>query len=1192
MKNLITRPRGIASLLATVAWAIGVQAVSYGQPSVEGNKIYWTEEKDLGWIQRADLNGAYVERVLTTEIRTGLQMDPIFLLAVDSYGDKIYWTERNSDSGKGTIRRANLDGGNVETLVTGEDPITAMALNPFGGKMYWAEWNTETSTIQRADLDGSNVETLIAGVEDYVSGIVLDAHVWAWEGFFDWVPASKMYWTEFGTGTIRRADPDGSNTETLLTGIGNPTGIALDGLFQDVHFPVEQKMYWADWATNTIRRADPDGSNVETLITAGEGSRITFALDWFWGKIYWTESSWESDTTILRRADVDGSNVEITTEIETQQLVLAVDSFFGHGTLYWSRWDSRTISSYGYDEVSISLGMEGPGSIAVDTTDDMLYWLDKRTRSIRRANLDGTNVEDLVTGLEDAKDIALDLVAGKMYWTEQGMGAIRRADLDGSNVENLLTDIENPGSIALDVLEEKMYWTVRGASRFPDSGIIQRSNLDGSNVETLLAGLRDPMGIALDHVAGKMYYWVGSGWNGSIYRSNLDGSSSEVLVTGYLATESELKGPVEIVLDIVEGKMYWTDKGADVIRRTDLDGANVEDIITGLTRPLGIALDVPPPATPPHTARISRTVVEAIVQGDAVENLTIEFARAVSTGQPDYAWSAVTDAAGHLALNIDSRDATEVSGFYEARARNEEGEIVARWDNILLNEGQLQILELTLDSGVREIAIERLGEPNPDPCSNGIAVPYPRINRDLVEDCRALLAFRNSWDWWDLMHWDAATFIDYWTGVEVRNSRVRGFVLSDLDFQEPAAHISGPFSPELSRLTALEVLALPEQGLKGPIPPELGQLSQLITLNLSWNKLTDPIPPELGQLSQLKRLSLRHNQLTGPIRPELGQLTQLITLNLSWNKLTDPIPPELGQLSQLKRLSLRHNQLTGAIPPELGQLSQLTDFLDLRYNQLTGSIPPELGQLSQLTDFLDLGHNQLTGSIPPELGQLSQLTDLNLENNQLTGPIPSELGQLTQLERVYLDGNQFTCAPEALAKWADDLPICDATESTVTEADFDGDGATDFADFFLFAEHFGSSDTRFDLDDSGAVDFADFFLFAEHFDSPARAKLVAMAQELIGLPNSSQLQQNAPNPFNSQTVLSYFLHAPGPVRLEVFALTGQRVAVLHQGPQQAGYHRLHWNGRDDAGRPVASGMYLYRLVTDEAILTRKLMLLR
>ena len=107
-----------------------------------------------------------------------------------------------------------------------------------------------------------------------------------------------------------------------------------------------------------------------------------------------------------------------------------------------------------------------------------------------------------------------------------------------------------------------------------------------------------------------------------------------------------------------------------------------------------------------------------------------------------------------------------------------------------------------------------------------------------------------------------------------------------------------------------------------------------------------------------------------------------------------------------------------------------------------------------------------------------------------------------------------------------------------------------------------------------------------------RSQAKLLAQELHGRPDSPQLAQNAPNPFNSQTVLSYFLHAPGPARLEVFSLTGQRVAVLHQGSQQAGYHRLRWNGRDDADRPVASGLYLYRLMTDEGALTRKLMLLR
>ena len=1154
MKNLIGRPRSIASLL-TVVLAIGVQDGSYSQSPVEG-KIYWTEARDLGWIQRADLDGANVESVLTTEIQTGLQMAPIFLLAVDSFAYKIYWTEWDRDPGsstKSTIRRADLDGGNVETLVTREEHISAIALDWFGGKMYWAEWGT---TIQRADLDGSNVETLITGIEGYVSGIALDAYVWT--DYQEGEPASKMYWAEYDTGTIRWADLDGSNIETLITGIENPTDIALYGLFLDIHFVgVEPKMYWADNA-GTIRWADLDGSNVETLIAGErEWSRTALALDWDYGILYWTEWDWEEWRGIFRWADWDGLNVEVITEIDTE-IAFTVDSFKG-GTLYWSEWDSSTIqrSSPGsLHQGPISLGMEGPGSIALDVDVDMMYWVDKRTRSIRRADLDVADVEELVTGVEDAKDIALDLDARRMYWTEQSMGAIRRADLDGADVETLVTGIGNPEGIALDILAGKMYWTAQVASRFLDSGVIQRSNLDGSNVETLVAGLRDPVEIALDHVAGKMYcYSLGSG---SIYRANFDGSSGEVLAP-------RLKGPVEIVLDIVDGKMYWAEREAGVIRRSDLDGANVEEVVTGLVRPVGIALDVPPPATPPHTAPISRTVVEATVQGASVESLTIEFARTISTSQPYYAWSAVTDAVGRLALNITSRDAAGVSGFYEARARNEAGEIVGQWDDILLNDGLRHILELTLGGGVRVVAVERLRDPNPDPCSNGIAVPDPTVNRGLVEDCRALLSLRDLWGWSDYPRWSAAIPIDSWTGVDVRNSRVSGIaIIRYIDIHGSDPCLSGPLSSELSRLTALEALRFPKHCLEGPIPPELGQLTQLTTLDLYDNYLTGPIPPELGQLTQLERLHLG-NQLTGPIPPELGQLTQLKALSLD-GRLTGPIPPELGQLTQLERLHLGGNQLTGPIPPELGQLTQLK--------------------------ALDLQVNRLTGPIPPELGQLTQLERLYLGGNQLTGPIPPELGQLTQLEWLYLDGNQFTCVPEALAKWAEHLPICETTASTATAADFDGDGVTDFADFFLFADHFGSSDARFDFDSSGAVDFADFFLFADHFDPSARAKLVALARELIGLPDSSQLQQNAPNPFNSETVISYFLLEPGPARVEVFSLTGQRVAILHQGPQQAGYHRLRWNGRDDAGRPLASGMYLYRLVTAEGVLTRKLILLR
>ncbi len=208
-----------------------------------------------------------------------------------------------------------------------------------------------------------------------------------------------------------------------------------------------------------------------------------------------------------------------------------------------------------------------------------------------------------------------------------------------------------------------------------------------------------------------------------------------------------------------------------------------------------------------------------------------------------------------------------------------------------------------------------------------------------------------------------------------------------------------------------------------------------------------------------------------------------------------------------------------------------------------------------------------------------------------SGPLSYELTGLT-------GGTQYDVQVRAV-NGSGDGPWSATSTGTPTEAaqaqavtDFNGDGRTDFVDFFQFIDAFGGSDPRFDLDGSGTVDFVDFFQFVDAFNQPGQAKLLALAQEMLGLPSQTQLQQNAPNPFNSETVISWFLLEPGPVRLEVFSLTGQRVAVLHRGSDKPGRHRLHWDGRDDEGRPLASGVYLYRLVTGEGVLTRKLTLLR
>jgi len=86
---------------------------------------------------------------------------------------------------------------------------------------------------------------------------------------------------------------------------------------------------------------------------------------------------------------------------------------------------------------------------------------------------------------------------------------------------------------------------------------------------------------------------------------------------------------------------------------------------------------------------------------------------------------------------------------------------------------------------------------------------------------------------------------------------------------------------------------------------------------------------------------------------------------------------------------------------------------------------------------------------------------------------------------------------------------------------------------------------------------------------------------------TTALNPSYPNPFNSETVLSYTLPTASDIRLEIFTLNGQRVAVLHEGFQAAGYHTISMDAS-----ALASGVYLYRLTTPEGRFTQKFTLLR
>ena len=252
-----------------------------------------------------------------------------------------------------------------------------------------------------------------------------------------------------------------------------------------------------------------------------------------------------------------------------------------------------------------------------------MYWINVNSGTLHR--LVGAEVENLVPSVRNATGLAMDVAGGKLYWTERtgdSTGRIRRANLDGTNVQ-LVKELKSvPHGIALDAAGRKLYWTA-------SSGKIKRANLNGSGSENVVpGGLERPKGLTLDVSGGKVYW---TEMSGRIRRANLDGSNVEAVATdsgtpmnlvvfdgtvywtekmgensgeirfvnlqGNVVTRNSFTQgfPIGIAVDAVERMLYWT-TSRGIIGRQALDGSNFQpNFVTGLSAPGTLALRVETP---------------------------------------------------------------------------------------------------------------------------------------------------------------------------------------------------------------------------------------------------------------------------------------------------------------------------------------------------------------------------------------------------------------------------------------------------------------------------------------------------------------------------------------------------------------------------------------------------------------------
>ena len=94
------------------------------------------------------------------------------------------------------------------------------------------------------------------------------------------------------------------------------------------------------------------------------------------------------------------------------------------------------------------------------------------------------------------------------------------------------------------------------------------------------------------------------------------------------------------------------------------------------------------------------------------------------------------------------------------------------------------------------------------------------------------------------------------------------------------------------------------------------------------------------------------------------------------------------------------------------------------------------------------------------------------------------------------------------------------------------------------------------------------------------------------IPTTFQVYQNYPNPFNPSTIIQYSLPQAKKVRIVVYDISGKEIALLADKYQNAGTYNVTWNGNNNSGQPVASGIYFYTVQAGNYAQTKKMVLLK
>ncbi len=629
---------------------------------------------------------------------------------------------------------------------------------------------------------------------------------------------------------------------------------------------------------------------------------------------------------------------------------------------------------------------------------------------------------------------------------------------------------QGPGYGQPPVEEGKIYWAGQG---------IHRSSLDGTNVEQLVESeLRYPADIALDVLRGKMY-WTDRWGEGGIYWSDLDGSN----LKPFMDDDYSSIGATNIALDVDGSKIYWTtvysagDHLAGWVARANLDGSNGE-VLLEMSHLWDIALDLVGGKVY-WTDWYSDSISRADLDGQNVEYDYIRSGSpsgiALDVDRGKIYWTGWTDAGTIQRADLDGQNIEEVltvsDGYPEEIILD-----VDRGKIYWTNPGTQTIQRTDLDGQNVEHLFDL--EDDVKPIHSG-----PRTGIALDVDRGKI----------------------YWT-----DSGPGTIQRADLDGQNIEVLITELNRPkDIALLDGNKIYWAAEGTGKYRAEPETGKIQ---AANLNGTNVEDIVTG----LSNLQDIAL-----------------DVVQGKIYWMDIATDLAEGIIHRANLDGANVE-DIVTGIAP-----FSPVEIALDLDTDKLYWT-------------------DQGTGTI--------QRADLDGTNVEGIFSLPNIGWSYFGAIALDLVGNKIywgilASAPSMSPRWLE-----------IFRSNLDGSQVKEIYSRFRVEGYLPAPTS--------------IALYIPHPTS------VSTSGTTPAIPATSGLDPNFPNPFNSITRIAYRLASPGPVRLEIYNTLGQPLRTLVDQVQAAGWYQVRWDARDQGGAVVAAGVYLTRLHHPSGVQTRQLLLLK